>query len=251
MEKETHLRREPRLPPLSPPWDTLAARSALAIPTRPRGRIGGRDRCRDPLGRPTDYPRVLSAPDAEPLPATSRISKHRSSRSGRLRATTSGPRPTAAMTVGESVCAAMLRMTPIATCRRDPGMTIGRLSVNAPRRHLRNRIIIGRDGAPSSASRSVSENLPRVSRRVALCTRAALRALTGPLGRQLAGPMGRGTGPCPNSSPWAGRVGKGRSGSKGVQGGDRGGNRRSLRKWVSFSTRPPPPCLLRRFQRCH
>jgi hypothetical protein len=38
-----------------------------------------------------------------------------------------------------------------------------------------------------------------------------------------------------------GQIGsKGRSGSKGGQGGDRGGNRRSLRKWVSFSTRPPP-----------
>jgi hypothetical protein len=65
------------------PFATLAARSILASPTCPRGRIGagnGANHWAGQLAIPTS-PRVLSALDAEPLqrsaPAMSRISKHR------------------------------------------------------------------------------------------------------------------------------------------------------------------------------
>src|SRR5258708_33118212 len=51
--------------------------------------------------------------------------------------------------------------------------------------------------------------------------------------------------------PWAGRDARVDRAAKGGEGPARGGNRRPPRKWVSFFTRPPPPCLLQRFQRCH
>ena len=63
-----------------------------------------------------------------------------------------------------------------------------------------------------------------VARRLAQCTRGASRAPTGPLRRQLTDALVEHRS-LPPSPPWAGRDGKGRSGSKGSEGPARDGNR--------------------------
>jgi hypothetical protein len=81
-----------------------------------------------------------------------------------------------------------------------------------------------------------------VARRLTRRTRGASRAPTGTLGRQLTDTMVEHRS-LPPSPPWVGRDGKGGSGSKGGEGPARGGQSCAPRKWVSFFSRPAPPCL--------
>jgi hypothetical protein len=102
-------------------------------------------------------------------------------------------------------------------------------------------------GAPMAASERAPARLCRELWRGVPSTRGASRAPTGPLGRQLTDTMLEHRS-LPPSPPWAGRRGEGRSGSKGGEGCDRGGNRCSPRKGVSFSPDPPWPCPLHDFK---
>jgi hypothetical protein len=109
------------------------------------------------------------------------------------------------------------------------------LSVNAPRHRLRNRIIIGRDGAPPSASRSVSKKPAGVSRRVALCT---LTRSYWAVGSSVGRPNGWPPFPAPIRP--VGRYGmRGEIGQQGWRGPARGSNRRPRANGSPFHPTTP------------